>query len=167
MSKSVEIVLVAMQEELQWQQDLAAVLDNKLDAMKHYDITRLEALTLTEQRLLEGIRLNAVKRNTAVHQAMREWLPKKKSRLASARELAQALSEPLRSKLMALTGMLRDVVEKVQRLNRINAQVSRKMLGHLDHIFRVIAETGSDIGLYSRVGKKAMVEQKRLVDAIA
>lgn len=167
MSKSVEILLTAMQEELQWQQDLAAVLDSKLDAMKHYDLSRLEALSVSEQRLLEGIRLNSIKRNSAVHQTMRELMPKTKGRLTSARELAQALSEPLRGKLMAITGMLREVVEKVQRLNRINAQVSRKMLGHFDHIFRVLAQSGSDIGLYSRVGKKAVVEQKRLVDAIA
>ncbi|OQA00876.1 MAG: FlgN protein [Planctomycetes bacterium ADurb.Bin412] len=167
MTRTVEIVLTALQEELQWQQDLAAVLDQKLEAMKQYDITRLEALTQTEQRLLEGIRLHAVKRNTAVHQALRELLPKQKSRRLSARELAQALSEPLRSRLLVLTGMLREAAEKVQRLNRINAQVTRKMLGHLDHIFRVITTTGSDIGLYSRVGKKTSGEQKRLVDAIA
>jgi flagellar biosynthesis/type III secretory pathway chaperone len=86
---------------------------------------------------------------------------------ATAKELASAAPEPARSKLLALAAMLKETAQNVQRLNRINAIATHKVLGHFDQIFRIIAQSGRDIGLYGRAGKKSITEQNRLVDAIA
>jgi len=159
-------LIETMQDDLRSQQNLAELLNNKLDAMKHYDMSRLEALSQTERRLLQGIYSGEKRRQTVLRRATRKLYPQKQDGLASARELAQVSQEPARSKILTLAAMLGGVSEKVQSLNRINALASEKILNHFNHIFRVIAQSGRDIGLYSSGGKKAYLEQNRLVDAI-
>lgn len=178
MSESVEKLMQTMEEDLRNQRDLAAVLENKLDAMRHFDMSRLDALALSEQRLMSLISVQERRRQLAIRQVSNELIPaagKPEDRLlkntqrrpVSAKELATAMKEPAGRKLMALAGMLREMAEKVQRLNRVNSLASRKILGHFDQIFRIIAQSGSDIGLYGNEGKKFLLEQNRLVDALA
>jgi len=181
MSDAVEKLLQTLQDDWQWHHDLAAVLENKLDAMRHFDITRLEALTQSEQRITQAISLNEKKRREVIRQASAELFPQQGDSLArqeektegrklvpiTARELAGALKPPRRERLLALAGMLREITQKVQTLNRVNSLASHKIMGHFDHIFRIIAQSGRDIGLYGRGGKKSLLEQNRLVDALA
>jgi len=166
-SDVVEKLIQMMQDELQCHSDLAAVLENKLDAMRHYDISRLESLTTNEQRITEVISLNGKKRYDVVRQASVEFFPNRGGRVATAKELADVLDEPSRGRLLALAAMLHEVTERVRRLNRINSVATQKIMGHFDHIFRIIAQSGRDIGLYGRAGKKSLLEQNRLVDAFA
>ena len=70
-------------------------------------------------------------------------------------------------RLTSLAALLAEAVEKVQRLQRINVMVSHKVLGHFDHIFRLVAQAGRDIGLYNSGGKKSPVGQNYLLDARA
>ncbi|MBN1763975.1 MAG: flagellar protein FlgN [Sedimentisphaerales bacterium] len=167
MLKSVDNLIQTLQDDLQWHSDLAVVLENKLDAMRHFDLSRLEALTGNEQRLAQAIALNEKKRRDAVRAATMAVWPQRRGQTATASELAQALAEPQRSRLMSLTSMLREVMERVGRLNRINAIATHKIMGHFDHIFQIIAQSGRDIGLYGKSGKKSYLEQNRLVDAMA
>jgi flagellar biosynthesis/type III secretory pathway chaperone len=160
-------LIEAMQQELQYQQNLMVLLENKLDAMRHYDISRMQALSLNEQRLIDGMRLNEKRRTEVVLRATRQFFPTRQGKPPTCRELAQAAPEPERSKLLALTGMLREVVEKVQRLHRVYTIATQKVMGHFNQIFRIIAQSGRDIGLYGRCGKKSLLEQNRLVDALA
>ena len=189
MSEAVEKLIQILEDDLQWHQSLAAVLENKLDAMRHYDMSRLEALTANEQQLTEAICANEKKRRQVIRQATIEFFPKG-SKPATARELAQVLQErqsrrgsravsdqrqlsevnsakKAAGRLLALSDMLREVTEKVKRLNNVVSIASHKILGHFDNIFRIIAQSGRDIGLYGRSGKKSLLEQNCLVDAIA
>ena len=130
-------------------------------------MTRLEALSQAERRLLQGLHSGQKIRHSVLLQATQKLYPQKRDGLASARELAKVSQEPARSKILALATMLRGVSEKVQTLNRINALASEKILSHFNQIFSIIAQSGRDIGLYSSGGKKSYLEQNRLVDAIA
>ena len=167
MSEAAEKLFQTIQDDLQWHRDLAAVLENKLDAMRHYDMSRLEALTIKEQRLMETISDNERKRREVFGEATREFFPERGRKLATASEFAKVLEEPHRSKLLVLTGMLREITEKIRRLNSVNSIASQKIMGHFDHIFQIIAKSGRDIGLYGKAGKKSFLEQNRLVDALA
>jgi flagellar biosynthesis/type III secretory pathway chaperone len=167
MANHVEQLIKTLQQELEYQRELAAVLDNKLDAMRHYDLSRLEALTQNEHRIVEEIRQNEYRRTDAVRRATRQYWPGRRQQPASCKELAQVSEEPERSKLITLAAMLAEIAETVQRLNRIGGIASRKILTHFDHIFQIIAQSGRDIGLYERGGKRSLLEQNRLVDALA
>jgi len=167
MADEIEKLMELMQEDLQRHRELAQILDNKLDAMRHRDIPRLEALAVAEHRLVGLISTHSKKRCDILRQATEKYFPGHGKKLATARELAQAAGGAARDKLLAISAMLADVTRKVQSLNQVNTIASQKILGHVDHIFRIIAQSGRDIGLYGRAGKKAPSEQNRLVDAIA
>ena len=168
MADAVEQLIEAMQEELRSHKKLSALLDGKLDAMRHFDVSRLEALRQNEQRLLDRMRMIGRGRAEATHRAVRQLLPQRRiGAPATARELASATPEPAHSKILALAAMLKEMAQDIQRLNRVNAVATRKVMGHFDQIFRVIAQSGRDIGLYGRAGKKSLTEQNQLVDAIA
>lgn len=168
MSDVLKKLVDVMQDDLRWHNSLAAVLENKLDAMRCRDLSRLEALGITEQQLLGSISANETKRADAARQATVHYYPDKPTRQpATARELAQMVPEPLSEKLLAISTMLIEVMQKVRRLNRINKIATQKILGHVDQIFKIIAQSGCDIGIYGRAGTKSLLEQNRLVDAIA
>jgi len=57
MANAVEQLIAALQDELQGHQKLSAILDGKLDAMRHFDVSRLESLRQKEQRLLDSVRI--------------------------------------------------------------------------------------------------------------
>ena len=135
MTEPVIQLIEIMQDELRSQRNLAEILNNKLDAMKHYDMTRLEALSQAERRLLQGLHGGQKIRQSVLLQATQKLYPQKRDGLASARELAKVSQEPARSKILALATMLRGVSEKVQTLNRINALASEKILSHFNQIF--------------------------------
>lgn len=167
MAEIAKKLIDAMKTELNYQQSLAVLLDNKLDAMRHYDLSRLEALTENEQQMVQDTLTQENRCTDLARFATKELVPGKRGNLATASELARACREPQRSQLLSLAAMLKQMAEKVQRLNRINSIASEKILNHFDGIFRIFAQSGCDIGLYQRAGKKAFLEQNRLVDAIA
>ena len=197
MADAVEQLIEAMNQELQCQRELAGLLENKLDAMRRYDVRRLDAIAANEHRLIDNLHTNSQRRNTAVRLVaqqlfgqpansmsakstpinsrsaksastnLRSAKPVPTNSLPTARQIAEKTSTANADKIIALTAMLKDVTQTVKRLSGINATASQKMLGHFDHIFRIIAQSGRDIGLYGRAGTKFHLEQNRLFDALA
>lgn len=167
MADVTEQLIKAMQEELEGQQELVSILADKLDAMRQYDMMGLESLMSSEQRAIELLRQKGARRDFAVRQLTSRVFPGRKGQPARAVELAEMVDKCYRDRFVAVTSMLKDVAEKAQRLNKINAVASQKVLQHLGHIFRIIARSGHDIGLYSPGGKKTQMQHNQIVDAIA
>ena len=155
-----------MKEELVVQQRLAATLQHKLESMRCYDVERLQTLTLSESEAVTAAQRAALRRRQAGRR-LSESLFGKKDEPVGASEMAAACEEPQRSGILTLAGQLRGAAETTQRLNRINRIATRKLLGHMEHVFRVIAQAGRDIGLYGRAGRKPLMQHNRLIDAIA
>ena len=167
MAEPVEQLIFAMQAEVAVHEELADVLDGKLDALKCRDLSRLESLNNREQQLVGVVQVKGRLRETAVEEVVQRYYPQRQGQQVSARELAQASKEPWRSKLLTMTALLKEIATKVGRLNQVNAIAMRKMLGHFDTIFTMIAQCGQDIGLYGRQGKEPVLEQRSMIDAIA
>ena len=167
MDDPTEQLISVMQQEVQSHEELAQLLENKLDAMKHYDLSRLEALSVGEQQLMTELGRTGRLRHAAVHKLAREYYPQSPVRKVTARQLAESSPEPLRSKLLVLAGILKEVAERVKRLNQVNVLTTGKVMVHFDAIFKLISQYGNDIGLYGRGGKQLAFEQRRIVDAIA
>ena len=167
MDDPTEQLISVMQQEVQSHEELAQLLENKLDAMKHYDLSRLEALSIGEQRVVSDLGRTGRLRQAAVIQLAREFYPQKPVKKVTAHQLAEAAQEPLRSKLLVLAGILKEVAEKVKRLNQVNVLATGKVMVHFDAIFKLIAQYGCDIGLYGRACKQMVFEQRRIIDAIA
>ena len=167
MAEAITQLIDVMQRELQVHQQLAVLLEGKIDAMRHYDLSRLESLGRSEQRLMDGLRLQEIRRREIVRLATHRLLPDNSEQIPTARELASLAPEPGRSHLLALIAMLKEVVERVQRLHRVHAVASRKLMTHFEHVFAVLAQSGRDSGLYGKAGRKEMTQHCRLVDATA
>lgn len=167
MRPELEPLMQTMRTELTAYKQLAAVLEQKLDAMRRRDLQDMQFRLEREQRLLVTMRQAAGQRTVLVRRLARTILPGRTPEEVTARELAQTSSEPQQSRMMGLIGMLREAAEKVQRLNRVVTQTTRKLMGHIDAIFNLIAQGDGESGLYGRAGKKAPTPQRQLVDAIA
>lgn len=167
MADTLEQLIESMSQDLDRHRTLAQLLDNKLDAMRRHDISRLESLGVVEHRLLNEMRVGEKKRTQAARQATSQFCPRHHGPLATAREIALAATEPARTKILSLAALLREVAEKIQTVNRVIALAGEKIQQHFDHIFGIIARSGCDIGLYSQAGQKSLLEQNRLVDALA
>lgn len=167
MADAVKQLLDALHEELAGQQELANVLAAKLEAMQRYDMPALDALVAREHRLAEQLRQRSMRRTVAAQRLTVQLFPKRRGQVARARELAAQLPAPKQKEILSVSEMLSEWVEKVQRLNRVNAVATQKIMKHLDHIFKVITKTGVQIGLYGREGKMADTTPTQLVDALA
>ena len=167
MADAVSQLIDVMQRELDGQQRLTVLLEGKIEAMRHYDLAQLDALNRSEQKLMENLRLHAMRRQEVVQLAAHRLLSGQSHTSVSARELAEAAGEPGRSRVMTLAGLLREVIGQVQRLHRIHAVASRKLMTHFEHVFQVIAQSGRDTSLYGRAGRRELVQHNRLVDATA
>jgi flagellar biosynthesis/type III secretory pathway chaperone len=167
MKDGIDKLIDEMQGELERHNDLAALLERKIDAMKRFDTGQMETLTAQEQGLVHELQVKGRQREAAVTLASRQLLGARGAGRLTAKELAVKSPEPQRTRLLALSGMLREVGLKVQSLNRVNALASHKVLGQFDQVFQILARSGREIGLYGRGGRTGAVEQNRLVDTIA
>lgn len=166
MSDDLEQLVTLMHEELHLHQNLADTLQSKLDAMRVHDTAGLEALALQEQSVLNAVQQVAARRNSLLRRITPLLSPQRPAAVVTAKDIAGQTKEPIRSKILALAAKLKEQTQHVQRLNHIVAVASRKMLQHFDAIFGVIAQSGRDIGLYSKAGRTTLLEQNRLVDAL-
>jgi len=167
MNEAVLGLVQSLKEELSYQQQMEALLNGKLEAMRRYDMARLEGLTVAEKRLVETERLRSAKRERWVLRLTRQFCPEIRGRLATAKEIAAKLPAPFGQEVMYLAVKLKETTERLVRLNQINASVTRKLLGHVDSIFKIVAQAGVEIGLYSRAGRQTELEHRRLIDALA
>ncbi len=167
MAEAVQQLIETMQEELQCQQYLANLLDGKLEAMRGFDAVKLQQLNIAEQQMMDQVRQRVQRRTLAVRCATRRLLPQSELRSVSARQLAYLAPAGQKEAILALTDELLEVCEKVKRLNNVNAMATRKMMGHFDKVFNLIANSGCEVGLYSPSGKSRPMIQNQLVDARA
>ncbi|MBI9016610.1 MAG: flagellar export chaperone FlgN [Phycisphaerae bacterium] len=168
MADLIDNIIDTMRDDLRYQRDLEKILTDKLDAIRNNDIALMEIIAQTEYRTVQAINNNIERTNKVIRQATAFYFPIRAGQLASATELKQFASESQSQALDAIGTMLRGTIENVKRQNQIVSLVTQKLLGHVDQIFKVIAHTGRDIGLYGRRGdKKINIEQNRMLDAIA
>lgn len=163
-----DMLVQAMQAELEMQSQLAAVLSAKLEAMRRRDLPAMEQALEQEQRLLGQVRQAVHQRTLTVRRLAQRLMPGKPATQVRAREMAQVLPEPIRSQMLGLIGQLREQAEATGRLNGVITQATRRLMGHVDAIFNVITQSGqSETAVYGRGGKRAQTTPRQLVDAMA
>lgn len=159
-------LVIIMHEELILHQNLANILQAKLQAMRLHDTAGLETIAVREQAVVNAVQQIAARRNSLLRRIATAASPRGAAVLPTARHIADQTAEPTRTKILALAAKLKEQTQNVQRLNHVIAIASRKILRHFDAIFGVIANSGRDIGLYSKAGRTTFMEQNRLVDAV-
>jgi hypothetical protein len=156
-------LLNLLRELLAGQERLLKLALARREAMRTFDMGRLEMLTgqeraeLVRAAELDKQRVALVGRFAAV---MGKGVP-------TVSEIAKRVNEPAKSQLLGLAGQIKEVVEQVDRNTRINAKVSDAVVKGLAKVLKVVTGLAQHAGLYMRNGRKAALHGIHLLEVTA
>ncbi len=158
----------AITNDLRSYRELGNVLESRLAAIRTRNASMIEEMTAGQEKLMRSIAFNAQRRIQLVGKITELLLPERVGKgQVSLSDIADKIEGVDKSKLLALKSMLFKEVEKVNRLNRINNVAIKKMLGHLDYIFKAISNVEHETGIYDKEGRQLGPRSSSLIDAIA
>ncbi len=162
--KLVAELLMLLRELLAGQDRLLKLALARREAMRVFDIARLE--TLAAQERTEALRLGELdrRRQTLVGQ-FRAVLGKGAAPTVS--EIALRANEPVKSQLLGLAAQLKETVKQVERNARINATISETVVKGLAKVLKVVTGLAQHAGLYMRNGRKAAMHGIHLLEVTA
>lgn len=147
-------VVAVLAELRRLHDDLGVVVQRKLQAMRTADTDGLRSAVAREEFLTQKIREQDGLRKQILQLIGEQiGMPAAKARAMTVRELAGRVSEPARSRLLALGAALRETVQETAESNRVAAIVSQEMLKHFRRVFQMMAEANRTPGAYSRTGR--------------
>ena len=164
MDKLVIELLGLLREMLAGQDRLLKLAVARREAMRAFDIGRLE--TLAEQERAEGARMAELdRRRQGLVGQFRAVLGKGVE--PTVTEIARRVNEPAKSQLLGLAARLKETVEQLERNTRINATVSETVVKGLAKVLKVVTGLAQHAGLYMRNGRKAALHGIHLLEVTA
>jgi hypothetical protein len=164
MDKLVMELLELMGELLAGQQRLLTISTSRREAMRAFDIERLEMLLEQERGETQNLMGLDRMRQGILGQMKREMGA---GAVINVTEIAKRVSEPRKSQLLGLAGQIRTVVEQVERNTRINATISETVVKGLAKVLKVVTGLAQHAGLYMRNGRKASLHGIHLLEVTA
>jgi len=148
-------------------EELLAVIRQKLTAIRHADIEGLGSCQAREQFLSDRIRQREGLRQQLVQLIGKELgMTAEQTVRLPLSSLAERLTEPRRSQLLALAASTRQVVLAVDHNNKVSALVMGEMLKHFRQVCLAMARTGMSTGTYSSGGRMAPDLPARVFEAV-
>lgn len=149
-------------------EQMIAGLDRQLAAARAADSqTMRQCQEQTEDLVRQVARAEAQRRAISRNLAIQAGIEGAAAgRGVTASRLAMALSEPIRGRLILETGRLRDRVQEVDRLNRVLADVSRRILLHLKSAYEAVAKVAGTTGVYAANGRLRQAQRSTMFDAV-
>jgi hypothetical protein len=161
MDKLVADLVALLRDTLQSQQRLLQIAVLRQEAMKAFDIERLNALHEQERAETQNADSFETRRKTIIQQ----FRPLLGNGIEpSVSEIARRCQEPTKTQLLALAGQLKSVVEQLARHTRINASVSESVVKGLAKVLKVMTGLAQHAGLYMRNGRKAALKGIHLLE---
>lgn len=146
-------------------EELLAVLQRKLEAMRRADTELLNSCAARERFLLQRISEAESSRKVLVTDLqVRAGVAAK--RPISITQLAERIGEPGRSKLLVLADGLRRLVEQTNQVNQVAALAGKELLAHFKHVYDVMRTAERDTGTYDVRGARAAGSAQRILDAV-
>ena len=139
----------ALTEEIRLERELAAAGGRKRDALVALDAAGVDQATSREQNLLVALAAAAERRLRRTAEAARLFAVPEAE--ISVTRIAAAAGEPVRARLLALAGGLREALKEVFRVNVANRALTEQSLDHVKRFFRILGGA-REPGVYSRRG---------------
>lgn len=149
---------------LQAHERILALATARYEAMRAFDMPSLTSLMAREQQEVQAL-TNLEKRRKEVIAQFRAVLGPRVEITTS--EIAKRADAASRERMLALAGQLKAVIEKIDKINRINSKVSGSVLQSLARVVRVITGMAQHAGLYMKNGRKASLRGVHMLDATA
>lgn len=149
------------------QGDLASLMRQRLDAVRRADTDQMQTITLREGVLLDRAKEREGLRRQVIRQLLVQ-MGRDPEQHAGAKltELAEWLSEPRRSELLAASAGLRQKLEDVERARVTSALVTEEMLKHIGEVLATARCGGRAIDLYSSSGRFNMPTPANVFEAV-
>jgi len=144
-------------------EQMLTTVRNKYTCMRKGDLDGLESWSARERFLFERMSAAESERQAAVSE-LAEALGLEGPVTLS--QLAAALDEPDRSRLLGLAGALRAVAEQIRQANQINDAVTREILQCFAQVNRKLATASLDCGLYEPNGQRHRPRGVSILNAV-
>jgi hypothetical protein len=164
MDKLITELLKLLRELLAAQQGLVTLALARRDAMRTFDVERLNMLSAREHAEMQALGQLESRRKALVAQ-FRTFLGRNVEPTVS--EIARRAQEPARSQLLAVAAQIKEAVEQLDRNTRINASVSEAVVKGLAKVLKVVTGLAQHAGLYMRNGRKAALHGIHLLEVTA
>lgn len=168
MKQELEQLFEVLDTLVRLHEQMIATLDRQLAAARAADSQMMRQCQETIEHLAGQIAHAEIQRRRATGGlAVEAGLPEATSaRGVTASRLAAALPEPARSRLTEQTARLRERVQEVDRLNRILADVSRRVLLHLKSAYETVAHAAGTTGIYAADGRMRQAQRSTVFEAV-
>jgi len=153
-----------LRDMLRAQERVLALANARYEAMRAYDMPTLTSLMAREQQEVQLLGLLDHRRKALMTQ-FRAVLGTKTEVNVSA--IAKRADPKTAEIMLGLAGQIKSVVEKTERMNRINSKVSGSVVQSLARVVKVITGMAQHAGLYMKNGRKASLSGVHMLDATA
>ena len=163
MDNVVKELLNLLSDLLACQERLLAMALARREAMRAFEVDRLEMLT-EQQRLETQNHTTLDLRRKAI---VSQFNPILRGVEPTVTEISKRIGEPQKTQLLALASKIKTTVEQVDRNNRINATISDTVVKGLAKVLKVVTGLAQHAGLYMRNGRKAALHGIHLLEITA
>jgi hypothetical protein len=164
MDKLVEELLILLREMLAGQKRLLQIALLRREAMRIFEIDKLNGLMEMERVELQVAAKLDDRRKMLIHK-FRQVLGKGVEPTVS--EIAKCCKEPSKTQLLCLATEVKDVVMALDQNTRINAKVSETVVRGLAKVMKVVTGMAQHAGLYMRNGRKATIRGIHMLEITA
>lgn len=144
---------------------LITVAQRKLASLRAADASALNECTREEEQHLDrAARLK--QRRTAIFAELAQLLPDRVAGETRLSELAAYFPEPLASRALAKSVVLRDLATQLEKANQLAATVARALQAHIRSIFAELAQSEEAAGTYGPAGRRSVDRARSWVEAV-
>ncbi|MGN6369964.1 MAG: flagellar export chaperone FlgN [Phycisphaerae bacterium] len=164
MDKLVTELLNLLREILASQQRLLQIAVARQEAMRVYEIEKLNVLIEQEKIETQKAETFANRRRVLMNQFTNVLGRGVEIKVS---EIAKRCGEPAKTELLVVAAEIKAVTEQLDRHTRMNAKISESVVKGLARVLKVMTGLAQHAGLYMRNGRKAAIRGIHMLEITA
>lgn len=164
MDKLVSELLNLLREILASQQRLLQIAVARQEAMRVYEIEKLNVLIEQEKIETQKAETFANRRRVLMNQFTNVLGRGVEIKVS---EIAKRCGEPAKTELLVVAAEIKAVTEQLDRHTRMNAKISESVVKGLARVLKVMTGLAQHAGLYMRNGRKAAIRGIHMLEITA
>jgi hypothetical protein len=168
MKQDLDNMFALLDQLVRLHEQMIAALDRQLAAARAADGDSMRRCQeQTEQLVRQVAQVEAQRRALSRNLALQAGIDAGPvGRGVTASSLAAVLLEPDRSRLIHQAGLLRQRIQEVDRLNKVLADVSRRILLHLKSAYDMVARAAGTTGVYAANGRLRQAQRSTVFETV-
>ena len=164
MDKLVAELLILLREILASQRRLLQIAVARQEAMRVYEIERLNALIGQEKLETQQAESFSNRRRVLMNQFTNVLGRGVEIKVS---EIAKRCGEPQKTQLLVVASEIKSVTEQLDQNTRVNAKISESVVKGLAKVLKVMTGMAQHAGLYMRNGRKAALRGIHMLEITA